>query len=331
MTAQLIELKIPVHTCDILKPRPEFREMHVGEVGFHTCDISNREAVSQLMKRVQPDTVFHPASIVDLRANPSPALEAVNLNGTANITEALSSLPGKRRLVYTSSIDVVCPSYWGYAGADESTPYAAHPTNDYKRTKILAEKHVLEHHNPPQLATCALRPGHLFGPWDVLMPFCSRSPVAVGSAGSRMSFSYIENVARAHILAAAQLSAEQCGGAVLCGGTATFLVDYNVNLCDYYRVLAGRKPAWIRLHWALLVVLVFLVEAVSRLVFALTSRRIQHPMTGMTTETLAACSDVTALRDGAVRKLGYLQGEHWIGREEAERRTLAAFDSRAYM
>ena len=87
------------------------------------------------------------------------------------------------------SIDVV--SYHdGIWNANESTPYATlvsstnsttiEASNHYKKTKIIAEMEVLKNNNshshnvnysasmPSLLKTCALRPGHIFGPGIVL-------------------------------------------------------------------------------------------------------------------------------------------------------------------
>eukprot|EP00658_Telonema_sp_P-2_P019877 TRINITY_DN17818_c0_g1_i5.p3 TRINITY_DN17818_c0_g1~~TRINITY_DN17818_c0_g1_i5.p3 ORF type:complete len:155 (-),score=26.91 TRINITY_DN17818_c0_g1_i5:323-787(-) len=107
-------------------------------------------------------------------------------------------------------------------------------------------------------------------------------------------------------------------------GSAIFLVDFDANICDYYRFLAGKTPAWVRIPWPVMAVVVFVMELLARIVFWGTGVRIQHPVTGITTETLVACSVLTARGDTARRKLGYLEpGDDWVARGEAERRTRA--------
>jgi nucleoside-diphosphate-sugar epimerase len=134
---------VSVHSVDVCRPTDDFQELHDGDV-FHLCDISDAESVNALFDAVNPMVVFHLASIIDLREHPSDALEKVNVDGTNNIIAALKRLSRfkPRCLIYTSSIDVVSGP-WGCRDATEETPYPAHPTNGYKRTKIAAERAVL--------------------------------------------------------------------------------------------------------------------------------------------------------------------------------------------
>ena len=155
-----------------------------------------------------------------------------------------------------------------------------------------------------------------------------------------MSFGYVENIARAHLIAASKL-AEDPGTSLLdslltiahcaiercflsdgvIGGAAIFLTDFDANFCDTYKELVGSSPANVRIHWLLVLLLVSLVELVSRVVFWAFGIRVQHPVTGLTTETLVACSHLTAKQKFGTDTLGYMQGDGWITRAEAIRRT----------
>ena len=105
------------------------------------------------------------------------------------------------------------------------------------------------------------------------------------------------------------------------GGAAVFLTDFDANFCDTYKELVGSSPANVRIHWLLVLLLVSLVELISRVVFWAFGIRVQHPVTGLTTETLVACSHLTAKQKFGTDTLGYMQGDGWITRAEATRRT----------
>ena len=148
----------------------------------------------------RPDTVFHVASLIDCRPNPSPALDAVNVAATATLIE-LCHRHGTRRLVYTSSIEVV----YGAAGvpnssenATEALPYPDPPSQGYQRTKVEGELLVLRA-NSEALATTAVRPGHIFGAGDDLTAALAHVDVVFGTAsrgdagGAQMSMASPES------------------------------------------------------------------------------------------------------------------------------------------
>ncbi len=62
-----------------------------GKVTMHECDLTDFSAVFTVLKRVQPDTIFHIASHANVRAsfiNPLAVLQN-NIMGTANLFEAV--------------------------------------------------------------------------------------------------------------------------------------------------------------------------------------------------------------------------------------------------
>lgn len=62
-----------------------------GQVTMHECDLTDFSAVFSVLKRVQPDTIFHIASHANVRAsfiNPLAVLHN-NIMGTANLFEAV--------------------------------------------------------------------------------------------------------------------------------------------------------------------------------------------------------------------------------------------------
>lgn len=346
LVSQLIKLSqesdsnFAVVSADILQPINSLRILHQGESEFAYCDITDENCVHNLIARIKPRTIFHTASIVDLRQFPSPLLERVNVQGTLNILAAITKAKGDSvvYMIYTSSIDVVS-STEGAQGADEDTPYVENPSNHYKRTKIAAEKAVLASNNPGRLCTCALRPGHIFGPGDILLPL-SKYPVALGGPEARMTFTYVENCARAHILAAQQLIGEsyaqpKCALSYL-AGKPVFICDFDTNFADTYRLLGGQGPVALRVPTPLAVLLVMVAETLEKLFFYVFGVQIiTHPVTGVTNAMLESCGMHTAKSKYAAPLLQYkvdmssnsasvdsARATGLVSRDEAIRRTI---------
>jgi len=116
------------------------------------------------------------------------------------------------RLVFTSSPSVVAPPDVDthHEGVDEATPYPPRYLADYPRTKAVAERAVLAA-NDDFLATCALRPHLIVGPGDphLLPRVFARARTGrlrvVGDGANRVDLTWVEDAARAHLLAADRL------------------------------------------------------------------------------------------------------------------------------
>lgn len=127
-----------------------------------------------------------------------------NYLGTKNIIDAMLA-SGVDRLVYTSTPSVVHGGH-GIENGDETLPYPERYLTPYAATKALAERLVLAS-NSERLATAAIRPHLIFGPGDTqLIPKLLERARAgklmrVGDGRNRVSVSYVENVADAHLLA----------------------------------------------------------------------------------------------------------------------------------
>ncbi|HEY6837168.1 MAG TPA: NAD-dependent epimerase/dehydratase family protein [Geobacteraceae bacterium] len=182
---------------------PELANLGVEEV---RGDLADAEAVAAAVKGC--DTVFHVAA----KAGVWGAFEEyyrANVTGTANVIAACHRL-GVGRLVHTSSPSVVF-SGGDIEGGDESLPYPEHFEAHYPRTKAEAERLVLAA-NGPELATVALRPHLIWGPEDNhLVPrIVARGRAGrlrrVGARPCVVDSVYVDNAARAHLLAAERLS-----------------------------------------------------------------------------------------------------------------------------
>jgi hypothetical protein len=196
-----------VHIVDLQPPRYALGE----NMAFHQGSVADHEGISEIVGAAKPQTIFHLASLIDLR--PGAAARAVNASvndeGTRGLLAAAKA-HGVRRFVYTSTIEA------GYhsntcEGVDETShPYDAHPSNYYQSSKIAAERATLLAHSPG-LATVSCRPAHILGlsEWDKLVGYLKDVDVAFGAGfklptsadkAAPMSMVWVENCALGHIV-----------------------------------------------------------------------------------------------------------------------------------
>ena len=148
---------------------------------------------------------------------------AANVTGTRNVLAAMRA-HGIGRLVYTSTPSVTHSGRTPVEGGNEiNTPLGTKFKAPYPATKLIAENEVLAA-NGPDLATVALRPRLIWGPDDTqLLPRLVERAKAgrlrfVAGGHNLMDTTYVENAARAHVLA---LNALAPGAA--CAGKAYFI------------------------------------------------------------------------------------------------------------
>jgi nucleoside-diphosphate-sugar epimerase len=156
------------------------------------------------------DVVFQTAAAVWDVSTSDHVYDEVNVAGNELVVDVCREL-GIRRLVYTSTIDVVVDGRRPIVDGDESLPYPKRmPKDAYSRTKIEAEQLVLAA-SGPELATCALRPVGMYGPRDryhmgnIVAMARKGNKLRLGSGKACFSHAYSENVAYAHVRAAAHL------------------------------------------------------------------------------------------------------------------------------
>ena len=211
------------------------------DVEVRQGDITSPSAVVEACRDC--DVVFHVAAKVGIWGRYRD-YHNVNVCGTDNVIQACRAT-GISRLIYTSTPSVVFDSA-DIEGADETIPYPPKFKSPYPRSKAIAEADILAA-NDGRLATAALRPHLIWGPGDThLTPAILNrrrrgTLVRIGSRSNLVDFSYIDNAAEAHLLAARKLSP---GSAV--AGKAFFISDGNpIPLWDFVnRVLqcAGLQP-----------------------------------------------------------------------------------------
>lgn len=206
-----------------------------------TClpgDIGDRSFLYEACKDV--DTVFHVAALAGIWGTWAD-YQRVNVQGTENVIAACreNNVP---RLVYTSTPSVVFNRGHIVYG-DEQLPYAESFLCHYARSKVIAEKLVLQSNTEfSEFTTCAIRPHLVWGPGDPhLIPrLLERGRKGqlkkVGDCSNLVDISYVENVAEAHLLAAHNL--ENVGSAA---GQAYFISQGEaVNLWQWIDELFER-------------------------------------------------------------------------------------------
>lgn len=160
--------------------------------------------------------------------------EKVNIVGTENVL-AQCVAHGVPKLVFTSSAGVVYDGEEQVMDVDERLDFPVTPMDAYNETKARAEALVLAANGKDGLLTCALRPAGIFGyvHWlatfdglpesDTDKPRVSRpgdrqvmsglvsvlknnqTKFQIGDNQNLFDWTYVENVAHAHILAADRL------------------------------------------------------------------------------------------------------------------------------
>jgi nucleoside-diphosphate-sugar epimerase len=206
------------------------------------ADIRDRAAVLTACRDM--DTVFHAAGIAGI-AGPWDLFYGVNTLGTRHVIDGCRA-HGVGRLVYTSSPSVTFDGR-DQCGVDESAPYPRRWLCHYQHTKALAEQEVLAANGRDGLLTCSLRPHLIWGPRDrhLIPRLLDRARKGrlrrVGDGTNRIDMIYVENAARAHLLAAEALRPGSPAA-----GRAYFLSQGEPVLCwqwiDELLALAGLPP-----------------------------------------------------------------------------------------
>mgnify|MGYP002623634803 FL=1 len=275
-------------------------------------DIRDGAAVGEACRGV--DAVFHVAALPGVWGDAG-EYHDINVVGTKNVLAGCRA-HGVGKLIYTSSPSVVFDGR-SHSRANESLPYAETFLCAYPQTKALAEQAVLAANGIDGLNTVALRPHLIFGPRDPhLLPRVVQRAAAgklrrVGDGTNKVSVSYVENVADAHILACLALSPTAA-----CAGRAYFINEPDpVNLWDFINDVLRRAgtPAVTR---SISAGAAWRIGGALESVYRLLRLRGEPPMTRFMASQLSTSHwyDVSA----AVRDFGY---DPQVSLEEGLRRT----------
>lgn len=199
-------------------------------------DLQDAETVGQACAGME--AVFHVAARAGFWGSWE-SFYGPNVVGTQNIIAGCRQ-QGVPKLINTSSPSVVFDGR-PHHGADESLPYPSRYENYYSHTKAIAEQLVTAA-NGPDLLTVSLRPHIIWGPRDnqILPRLVARARadklIQVGDGANKVDATYVEDAARAHLLAADRLTPDSpVAGAV-------YFISQNepVNLWDFVNQLLAR-------------------------------------------------------------------------------------------
>jgi UDP-glucose 4-epimerase len=179
------------------------------------CDIG---AVIEAFKAFRPAYVFHLAGVADARdalAHPVKAVQ-VNVGGTASVLEAARQAEVKRVIVASTCW---VANAMGSGILDETAPFLAEGGGHvYTTTKIATELLAHDFHKLYGLPFTILRYGIPYGPgmWPglVLRNFLDNAaagkPLTIfGDGSASRRFLYVEDLARAHVLALQEVATNQ--------------------------------------------------------------------------------------------------------------------------
>ncbi|KAK1769781.1 C-3 sterol dehydrogenase [Phialemonium atrogriseum] len=186
-------------------------------VKYFEADITDSARLQSIFEEVKPDVVIHtasPAAQGDDKVSHA-LFQKVNVDGTRAVIEACQETNVKA-LVYTSSASVISDNESDLINADERWPVirGKDQTNYYSETKAEAEELVLAANraDSSNLLTAAIRPSGIMGEGDTMLLFNliriyqqGRTGVQIGDNNNLFDFTYAENVAHAHLLAARAL------------------------------------------------------------------------------------------------------------------------------
>lgn len=195
-----------------VRPLPEklskYFTFDPSKIQFFKGDLTSDKDVSDAINQSKCDVIVHSAS--PMHGLPQEIYEKVNVQGTKNLLSVAQKLHVKA-LVYTSSAGVIFNGQ-DVINADETWPYPEVHMDGYNETKAAAEEAVMKANDNDQLRTVCLRPAGIFGPGDrQLVPGLRASAklgqlkYQLGDNNNLFDWTYVGNVADAHVLAAQKI------------------------------------------------------------------------------------------------------------------------------
>ena len=179
-------------------------------VTYHRADISCLADIKTALHQLRPDVIFHTASPTAFAHNLDFFLK-INVEGTRNLLEAAQEVGCVKAFIYTSSASVIHDSVSDLHDADDTWPVLYMPVqrSEYSHTKALAEDIVLRANRQSHTLTLSLRPSGMFGEEDqttvkpmVEAAASGKYKYQIGSGKNLFDWTYIGNVAQAHVDAA---------------------------------------------------------------------------------------------------------------------------------
>ncbi|HII14823.1 MAG TPA: NAD(P)-dependent oxidoreductase [Nanoarchaeota archaeon] len=164
---------------------------------FH-ADICDRTSLGAAIISINPQIIVHLAACLDKNASEVEMMR-INYQGTANLIDALESMPYER-FVYISTSEL----YFGN-GVPFSEQMPLHPQAAYARSKLMAEEYCMRQFNEKSKPITILRPSIVYGPGQagsMFIPQCITSALKgedmkMTAGEQTRDFVYVEDVVEA--------------------------------------------------------------------------------------------------------------------------------------
>ncbi|KAK6843275.1 sterol-4-alpha-carboxylate 3-dehydrogenase protein [Apiospora arundinis] len=206
------------HVCVLDMQCTRNRRPASDGVEYVDANITDPDQLVKEFGRIQPDVVIHTASPpAQGSGNVSHDLfRRVNIEGTRNVVTACQQT-GVKALVFTSSASIMSDNKNDLINASETYPVIRGKAQSeyYSETKAEAESIALaanRSETAPNLLTASIRPSGIFGEGDMQAIYHmvniyeqGKHNVQIGENENLFDFTYVENVAHAHLLAARAL------------------------------------------------------------------------------------------------------------------------------
>lgn len=148
----------------IARPKSDFEQIKDLPLDVQPGDVTDPSGLNAACRNV--DTVFHLAGLVAYSRAQRPAMEKVNVQGTANVIAACKA-NGVRKLVHLSSVTAIGAGFTKEEILNEDSPYnIAHLHLGYFDTKHQAENLVKDAVNRNELDAVIINPSTIYGPAD---------------------------------------------------------------------------------------------------------------------------------------------------------------------
>ncbi|KDO45107.1 hypothetical protein CISIN_1g007866mg [Citrus sinensis] len=234
-----------------------------GRAEYHQVDVRD---ISQIKKVLEgASTVFY-VDATDLNTDDFYNCYMIIVQGAKNVVTACRECK-VRRLVYNSTADVVFDGSHDIHNGDETLTCCWKFQDLMCDLKAQAEALVLFANNIDGLLTCALRPSNVFGPGDTqLVPLLVNlakpgwTKFIIGSGENMSDFTYVENVAHAHVCAAEALDSRM----VSVAGMAFFITNLEpIKFWDFLSIILeglGYQRPFIKLPTGVVWYIILLVK-----------------------------------------------------------------------
>ena len=187
LTAQLLLRGDAVRVVDITAP-------HDSRVDYREADVRDRDALAAAVDG--SSLVYNLAAVHRDDVKPTSLYHDVNVTGASNLADVCREF-GINRLIFSSSVAVYGPS-----SSDISEDQTPNPTNEYGRSKLLAEQQYRywQLGDPKRRSLVIVRPSVVFGEgnrgnvYRLLQQIIGGRFVMVGSGQNRKSMTYVENL-----------------------------------------------------------------------------------------------------------------------------------------